>query len=173
MSTTTLQALHRAKAILDEVTHNMLNFGYYMPPQYPDVWGEEWKDVLFPEYALRNMARALARENKRPFVRVHDLYNWHHVGAGKGDIGYQKAYVRRLVGLQIMMPKRKYLMPLVHPLTLAGVREGPHRTLHHYIIDDPEFAKEYLKMFATREEFRAALRLPPLVTEPPALKVAA
>lgn len=149
MELTAIQCLEKSKQILDEVTDRLITKGYYMPPSYTE-WGMKWEDVIIPEVTLRKFARRVAKEAKRPFVQVYRWYRYKNDGTWKSEE----------VGIRLELPKRKYLAPLVNPLELAGFRGGHYIGLWSYIIEDRDFAREYLSYFETREEFRRALKLP-------------
>lgn len=165
---TTTQATIDTIKILNKVTDDMLNRGYYMTPN----WSEVGLTPIIPEYSLRNLARAIAKENKRPFIRISHVYRWHYVGEGRGTTGWQSSYNKEYVGLRVLMPRRKYLSPLAHPLLLARF-EQVYPSMWGFVINDETFAKQYLEYFDTREEFRAALKLPPKVSNITPLQEAA
>lgn len=153
MELTAIQCLEKSKQILDEVTDRLITKGYYMPPSYTE-WGMKWEDVIIPEPTLRKFARRVAKEAKRPFVQVYRWYRY------KPRISADEPWESEEVGIRLELPKRKYLAPLVNPLELAGFRRGRYIGLWSYIIEDRDFAREYLSYFETREEFRRALKLP-------------
>lgn len=153
MDLTATQALEKCKTILDDVVDNIINNGYYRAPNYSN-WGMSWRDIIIPEVTLRKFARRVAKENKRPFIQVWT--QWKYV---QGDDGF---YTHVPNGIGIEIPKRKYTAPLIHPLEMAGFEKYHYQSLWQYRIEDMTFAEEYLSYFKTREEFRQALRLPPL-----------
>lgn len=154
MKLTALQALEATKAMIDEVITNLKKRGYYSPPDYMKH-GMTWKDEIIPEGALRRLARRVAKDMRRPFVQVYDLY-----GYAKGDPDDPSTWQTRRDGIRIEMPRRRYLAPLIHPLIVAGYESRGYKTLWNFYITDIEFADAYLAFFETREEFRAALKLP-------------
>lgn len=155
MELTAIQALEKSKSILDDITDKLLNKGYYMPPNYSD-WGMTWRDEIIPEVTLRKFARRVAKEAGRPFVQVYRQYRY------RQRQNETDPWVSEECGIRIELPKRKYLAPIVNPLMLAGFNPGYYKGLWSIAVDDTEFAKQYLSYFETREEFRKALKLPPL-----------
>ena len=155
MELTAIQCLQKSKHILDDVTDRLLTKGYYMPPSYTE-WGMSWQDIIIPEVTLRKFARRVAKEAKRPFVQVYRYYEYQRTATGI-DFDYKNPVE---VGIRIEMPKRRYLAPLVNPIILAGFPSMHYSSVWGFRIKDKEFAQQYLEYFATREEFRKALRLP-------------
>lgn len=154
MELTALQCLEKSKHILDDVTDRLLTKGYYMPPSYTE-WGMSWQDIIIPEVTLRKFARRVAKEAKRPFVQVYRYYEHRRKEDGMHDWGHPIE-----TGIRVEMPKRRYLAPLVNPIILAGFPSMHYSSVWGFYIKDKEFAQQYLEYFATREEFRKALKLP-------------
>lgn len=157
------------KALLDKAVNDFFTKGYF---EESDEWLDRSRhDIAIPPPTLRKIARRAAKQHKRPFVRVYTDYEWAFVGDGKGKYGWKKGYIRRFKSIQIMIPRKRYLYPLINPLSLTDYKIERNCTFWLASITHENFAREYLSMFSTREEFRKALRLPPLVTEP--LRIAA
>lgn len=157
------------KALLDQIVNDLFTKGYFEESE--EFSNGTGRDIKIPGVTLRKIARMAAKQHKRPFVRVYTDYEWTFVGDGKGKYGWNKGYNRRFKSIQIMVPRKRYLYPLINPLSLTDYKIERRCTFWLASITHEDFAREYLSMFSTREEFRKALRLPPLVTEP--LRIAA
>lgn len=152
-----IASLNTAKRVLEEVTNTLIHKGYYAPPDYTNV---PCGQILIPEPTLRKFARLTAKELKRPFVQVKWEHRWR-----SQVLGAQKCLI-------VEAPKRLYTAPLINPLMLVASTDPGSgiywwkncKSLWYFAIFDLDFANQYLSYFDTRDEFRAALKLPPKVS---------
>lgn len=116
----------------------------------------------------QRVCRSVAKELKRPFIIMSPVIrtgNW----IRKNDRWVRQACEPAFEVAHIQMPKRKYLMPLVTPLLLAGgdtetaasVWELHQHSNWCFQIHNEQLWLEY-RAAMDRPEMREARRLPPL-----------
>lgn len=153
MEMTKIDTLTGVTTLFEHCAAEFLTKGYFYAPEEYSYWSAKYdRDPIIPPMTVRKFVRRVAKENKRPFIRVWDYY--------ARRLSKNKGYEHVKHGICVEIPKRKYTAPLVHCLASAGFSRTNEATLWTYTIDDPDFAKEYLSFFETREEFRKALKLP-------------
>ena len=137
---------------------------------------------FIPDPTMRYIMRTIARQVKRPFVRVH--YNeWREYKRNsKGMLvsvpGKPNHYIVEpeiKSSFHVVVPKRVYLSPIINPLILVS-KSKQHRwsrigedvpvttwcnTRDHYFeFKNPQIWRDFEAQFSERDEFRKALKLP-------------
>lgn len=145
-----------------------------------DYTGREYNYI--PDPTMRYIMRTIARQVKRPFVRVH--YNeWHDYKRDENDslIPHPTKTRQYIVdpkiysSFYVVVPRRKYLSPIINPLMLVATKKD-HRwtqvdsaaeaTVWHNTRDmyfefkNPQIWRDFEAQFSERDEFRKALKLP-------------
>jgi hypothetical protein len=144
--------------------------GIYSNPHHdPDMPKElmESSGAISSQQTQR-VCRAVANELKRPFIIMSPIIHvmkWERVNGRWTSTRHEPKFSH----VYIVIPKRKYLMPLVTPLLLAcgdmgtsaPVRERHRYSLWNFHIHVEELWNEY-RAGLDRPEMRAARRLPPI-----------
>lgn len=150
-----------------EVTLNVEEFltnGVYV--QYQN-WGRREDDTYWPHFNRRRFMRAIAKENKRPFITAIRTFYPNYV-AGQGVDRSDMRFMGRIV-----IPRRKYLAPVVSSLLLAAekgisrhnrdvpvsVQGTSVATFAFHGDEGREHFENWLVQCRTNPEFRKALRL--------------
>lgn len=128
-----------------------------------------WTPDSIPFSQVRRFARAVAKEQKRPFIEVDIQYKGHRWISARQPIDRSDEVWHAGI---ITIPKLRYLQLLHTPLRLAAsnpsgapivrLTKSFNSAFERYAVRDKPLWDEYLHALRTRPEMRAALRLPPL-----------
>jgi hypothetical protein len=132
-------------------------------------------DLGVPNFIVRRIVRQAAKELKRPFVVASEYIELHGMD-WKIAQDLPRAERRfKVITTSLKIPNRKYLSPIITPLLMAGTENKnipwSERTkypiLKHVgpsvvsiVFTDQKLFNEYTHEIQTREEMRAALRMP-------------
>lgn len=130
-------------------------------------WSRREDATYWPHFNRRRFMRAIAKENKRPFITAIRTFYPHYV-AGQGVDRSDLRFMGRIV-----IPKRKYLAPVVSALLLVaekGVRRWDREipvsvngtsvaAFRFYGDEGREHFENWLLQCRTNPEFRKAMRL--------------
>lgn len=177
------QVLNDALASVYLPVQRFLETGFYRGPFCDEEIPEHLRtwERMISDTQTRRICRAVAREQKRPFIQLYESWSKTEMAATdeKNEYGnpiykYQTLPEPRFNYVAVVVPKRKYTMPLVTPLLLVAPDQADWRPgtrplvssfrMHSYWkfqIYDLDFWREYSAAF-DRPEMRAARRLPPL-----------
>lgn len=135
------EALKPAKHF-EALIKQALERGYWHPLLESDQ--TYWNPIPFQ--SMRSIAREVFKQMKRPFVRLYGLPENH---------------------LTVVVPKRKYLAPIINHLHLVAgeLHQAPVVAWHgetywHFQINDREIATHFVNVHLKTPEVRRAMRLP-------------
>lgn len=170
------------KVILDDFNMALTSFntlGYFLaeatsPP--PD--GYQGYNLI-PEPSFSLIRRTIARQARRPFVRVLKRVWFDYERDAKGGLvpvpGQKHQYVRSsraMKSADVVIPRRKYMSPIINPLMLVANLEARFHDQTHPVTcwrntkdlyfrfhNDAgmEILDDMLEQMSTREEMRDAL----------------
>lgn len=125
---------------------------------------EGWEEGDIAEHGVRGSCRVMSKELKRPFIRAHPVISSTQWDGEKWVRHPKPIFTHGLVEV----PKRKYLVPLIAPLTLAAtrdsktIRDASGTTLWEFHIYDREAWDNYYQYLLNDPDCRRARKLPPL-----------
>jgi hypothetical protein len=159
---------------IDATYQHWYQTGIFVLPR-PFVFdGHSWrrkhdKGIKLPASALRNIVNRAAKELKRPIITYKRLFA---VDADNPPSTKWRDRTYLVHGGVLEIKGRKYLSPIINPLMLVAKRHyevGQDQcplvveqtpTKLYFRFYDTELLDSMLENFRTREEMRAALKLP-------------
>ena len=168
-----------AKASLDKAYQQWFDTGMFYDNDKLEpngAYNYDRSEFGVPNFIVRRIVRQVARELKRPFIPVSEYIELDGM-TWKEAQDIPRADRRfKVVTTSIAFPRRKYLSPITTPLLMAAhVHEGKipwSQRLNYPILayigktyigitfTNRDILDEYTAQMQTREEMRAALKLP-------------
>ena len=169
-----------AKDSIEKAYHQWLESGLFYDGGRlnPDgSYNYDRRDLGVPDFIVRRIVRQAAKELKRPFIVASEYIELHGMEWKEAQDLPRSQRRFKVMTTSLRIPNRKYLSPIITPLLMAGTENkgipwserakypilkhvGP--TVVSITFTDQNLFDEYTHEIKTREEMRAALRLPPL-----------
>lgn len=158
----TSQVFTRTVASVQAPLQHFIETGFWNPHAL-----EGWEEGDITEHVVRGSCRIMSKELKRPFIRAHPSYSWQHQPVDP-ETNYAPPPLRIFRCGVVEVPKRKYLAPLIAPLTLAAtsdsktIRDASGATLWEFYIYDRQLWDQYYQYLLNDPDCRKARKLAPL-----------
>lgn len=155
----TSQVFVRTVASVQAPLQHFIETGFWNPHAL-----DGWQEGDISDQVVRGSCRIMSKELKRPFIRAHPVISYNEYVDGKWERRDRPVFNHGLVEV----PKRKYLVPLIAPLTLASSKDGSSirdrsgSTLWEFYIYDPELWDQYYEYLLNDPDCRKARKLAPL-----------